>query len=140
MIIQIEQYRDKLFCDTIIISFSDRTHSFVQPKRTNNTQDQLFRGVRSVHRRTTGNIPMCKSLQSMFADTPLIKNLKNPDYMEVILSGKDSLVERFVEIDHNRIIDKMKDTRADESKGPGKIKQLIRKEESMSKLLFLLAS
>ncbi len=83
---------------------------------------------------------MCKKLESMFADTPLIKNHENPDYMKVILNGKDSLVELFAEIDHNRIIDKLKIAREVESKVPGKIKQLIRKEESMSKLLYLLAS
>ncbi len=76
----------------------------------------------------------------MFADTPSIKNPKNPDYMKVILNRKDSLAERFAKIDHNRIIDKMKDAREVETKVSGKIKQLIRKEESMSKLLFLLAS
>ncbi len=76
----------------------------------------------------------------MFADTPLIKNLENLDYLKVILNGKDSLEERFAETDHNRIIDKMKDAREVKCKVPGKIKQLIRKEESMSKLLFLLAS
>ncbi len=63
---------------------------------------------------------MCKKLQSMFADTPLIKNLENPDYMKVILNGKDSLAERFAEIDHNSIIDKMKDAREVESKVPEK--------------------
>ncbi len=70
----------------------------------------------------------------MFEDTPLIKNLESPDYMTVIFNGKDSLAERFAEIDHNRIIDKMEDAREVESKVPGKIKQLIRKEESRSKL------
>ncbi len=76
----------------------------------------------------------------MFGDTLLIKSLENPDYMKVILKGKDSLAERFAEINHNRIIDKMKDAREVESKVSGKLKQLIRNEESMSKLLFLLAS
>ncbi len=51
--------------------------------------------------------------------------------MKVILNGTDPLAERFAEIEHNRIIDKMKDAREVESKVPGKIKQLIRKEESM---------
>ncbi len=46
----------------------------------------------------------------------------------------------FLTIDLSRIIDKMKDAREVESKVPGKIKQLIRKEESMSKLLYLLPS
>ncbi|MCP4160324.1 MAG: hypothetical protein GY760_09645 [Deltaproteobacteria bacterium] len=52
--------------------------------------------------------------------------------MKLILNGKDSLAERFAEINYNRIIDKMKDAREVESKVSGKNKQLIRKEESMS--------
>ncbi len=50
------------------------------------------------------------------------------------------MAERFAEIDNNRIIDKMKDARDVKSKVPGKIKHLISKVESMSKLLYLLAS
>ncbi len=38
---------------------------------------------------------MCKKLQSMFADTPLNKNLENSDYMKDMLNRKDSLAERF---------------------------------------------
>ncbi len=41
--------------------------------------------------------------------------------MEVILNGKDSLAERFAEIDHNRIIDRVNDAREVESKVSGKI-------------------
>ena len=140
MIAQIEKYRDKLFSDPIKIPSSDGSPSFVQPQRTNNIMEQFFRGIRRAHRRTTGNNSMCKKLQSMFADTPLIKNLENPDYMKVLLNGKNSLAERFAEIDHDKVIAKMKDAREVESKVPRKIKKLIRKEESMSKLLYLLAS
>ncbi len=78
---------------------------------------------------------MYNKLQSIFADPPLIGNLQYPDYVKAILNEKDPLAGRFAEIDHNRIIDKMKDAREVESKVFGKIKQLIRKEESMSKLL-----
>ncbi len=120
---QIEKYWDKLFCDTMIISSSDWRHSFAQPQRTNNVLEQFFRGVGRVHRRTTDNNTICKKLQSMFADTTLIKNLENPDYMKVPLNGKDSLAERYAEIDHNRIIDKMWDAREVESKVPEIIKQ-----------------
>ena len=34
---------------------------------------------------------MCKKLQSMFADTPIVKNPDNPDYMSIILNEKKSL-------------------------------------------------
>ena len=35
----------------------------------------------------------------MFAQTPFVKNLDNPQYMEIILNGKATLAERFAEID-----------------------------------------
>ena len=35
----------------------------------------------------------------MLAQTPLVKNLDNPQYLEIILNGKASLAERFAEID-----------------------------------------
>ena len=41
---------------------------------------------------------MCRTLQTMLADTPLIKNLDNPDYMKILLDGKASLEELFAEL------------------------------------------
>ena len=35
----------------------------------------------------------------MLAQTPLVKNLENPPYMEILLNGKTNLAERFAEID-----------------------------------------
>jgi len=35
----------------------------------------------------------------MIAQTPLVKNLDNPRYMEIILNGKANPAERFAEID-----------------------------------------
>jgi len=35
----------------------------------------------------------------MLADTPLVKNLANPDCMQVLLDGKQTLEELFAELD-----------------------------------------
>jgi hypothetical protein len=35
----------------------------------------------------------------MLADTPLVKNLSNPQYVEIILNGHNTLEDRFAEID-----------------------------------------
>ena len=71
---QIEKYWGKLFTDPIKLTSSEGD-SFLQPQRTNSIIEQFFRGIRRAHRRTTGNNPMCKKLQSMFADTLMAKNL-----------------------------------------------------------------
>ena len=42
---------------------------------------------------------MTRALNSMLADTPLVKNLDNPEYMEILLDGKANLEELFSEID-----------------------------------------
>lgn len=44
---------------------------------------------------------MQKTLQAMLADTPLVKNLSNPAYRAILLDGKQSLEERFAEIEIN---------------------------------------
>ena len=43
----------------------------------------------------------------MFADTPLVKNLGNPDYMKIMPAGKKSLEEKFAEVNHKEVIRKM---------------------------------
>jgi len=135
---QIEKYWEKLFSDPIQITSSEGV-TFLQPQRTNNIIEQFFRGIRRAHRRTTGNNSMCKKLQSMFADTLLVKNLNNTDYMKVILDGNMSLAEKFAEIDHKQVIARTKDAGNDENKIPRKIKNMIRENKTMDKILYLRA-
>ena len=135
---QIEKYWEKLFSDPIQITSSEG-YSFIQPQRTNNILEQFFRGIRRAHRRTTGNNSMCKKLQSMFADTPLVKNLNNPDYMKVILNENISLEEKFAEIDYKQVIARTKDAGNCENKMPRKIKNMIRENKTMDKILYLIA-
>ena len=41
---------------------------------------------------------MSRTLQAMLADTPLVKNLDNPEYVKILLNGKADLEELFAEI------------------------------------------
>ena len=41
---------------------------------------------------------MHRVLRTMLSDTPLIKNLDNPQYMDILLDGKSSLEELFSEM------------------------------------------
>lgn len=97
---QIDQYGDKLFADPIVID-SQSGPVTIYPQRTNNILEQFFRRLRRGHRRRTGNNSMRKTLQAMLADTPLVKNLSNPAYVDILLDGKQSLEELFVEIEIN---------------------------------------
>ncbi len=42
---------------------------------------------------------MRRALQTMLADTPLVKNLDNPQYMKILLEGKANLEELFASLD-----------------------------------------
>jgi hypothetical protein len=94
---QIDKYGDKLFADPIEVD-TPSGKSIIYPQRTNNILEQFFRDIRRKHRRKTGNNSMQRVLQTMLADTPLIKNLDNPKYMDILLDGKANLEELFAEI------------------------------------------
>ena len=94
---QIDKYGDKLFADPIKVTTANGT-IVIYPQRTNNILEQFFRGIRRGQRRKTGNDSMGRILQTMLADTPLVKNLDNPGYMKLLLGGKTNLEELFAEV------------------------------------------
>jgi hypothetical protein len=94
---QIDKYGDKLFADPIKVDAPNGPVT-IYPQRTNNILEQFFRGVRRAYRRKTGNNSMCRALQAMLADTPLVKNLDNPHYVKILLDGKANLEELFAEL------------------------------------------
>ena len=91
---QINKYGDKLFADPIEVAAPNGMVT-IYPQRTINILEQFFRGIRRGQRRKTGNDSMGRTLQTMLADTPLVKNLDNPEYMKLLLDGKANLEELF---------------------------------------------
>jgi hypothetical protein len=99
---QIDRYGDKLFADPLSVNTPNGPIS-IYPQRTNNILERFFRGERHAHRRKTGNDSMSRVLQAMLADTPLVKNLDNPDYMKILLDGKTNLEQLFAELGTVRV-------------------------------------
>ncbi len=58
-----------------------------------------------------------------------MKNIDNPEYMNIILSGKASLAECFAEIEYDIIQNEFKRASQPENKIPAKIKKFIKKED-----------
>jgi len=141
---QIDKYKDKLFADPIEVD-TPNGKTTIYPQRTNNILEQFFRGMRRGQRRKTGNNSMTRTLQTMLADTPLVKNLDNPEYVKLLLNGKANLEELFAELAA------MPCTNADESQAdtdrilpgfralinlptlPNKLVQLFSKQQSLGK-------
>jgi hypothetical protein len=95
---QIDKYGDKLFADPIRVQ-TPAGPVTVYPQRTNNILEQFFRRLRRDHRRRTGDNRMNRALQAMLADTPLVKNLTNPNYMQLLLDGRPDLETLFADLD-----------------------------------------
>ena len=91
---QIDKWGKKLFADPIEVNTPSGLVT-IYPQRTNNILEQFFRSVRRGQRRKTGNNSLRPMLQTMLADTPLVKNLDNDEYMKILLDGKTKLEELF---------------------------------------------
>ncbi|MCG8687385.1 MAG: hypothetical protein MI892_21085 [Desulfobacterales bacterium] len=98
MVKQMEKYWEKLFADPILVVTIEGKCT-VQPQRTNNILERFFRDMKRRGRKKTGMGSLNKMLKAILADTPLVQNLKNYKYMEIILNGCSSLAERFSQID-----------------------------------------
>lgn len=138
MIKQINKYWDKLFAAPIVVDTLSGQVT-IQPQRTNNILERFFRDLKRRNRQRSGTISLNKRLKSILADTPLIKNLDNPDYMQIILDGNDTLEERFEKIDSCIVTEKLKmEQKAYERISP-EMKKIIQCPDLPNKLALLLA-
>jgi hypothetical protein len=121
---QIDKYKDKLFADPITVPAPGGTQ-LIQPQRTNNVMERFFRDFRRGARRRTGHNSIGRLLQSMIADTPLVRNLENPHYLKILLNGQATLEERFALIDVETVRKELEAQQISPEKVPSKIRQLI---------------
>lgn len=105
---QIDKFKDKLFADPINVC-TPAGNIMIQPQRTNNIMEQFFRSVKKGYRQKSGLSSLNKTLKAMLADTALVKNLTNPEYMKILLKGKSSLEECFADIDIEQVRAKLSD-------------------------------
>jgi len=134
MIAQIDKYQDKLFADPITVKTSSGTIK-IQPQRTNNILEQLFRSIKRINRRKTGNAASSRMLRAMLAETPLVRNLQNPDYMKILLNGKSAIEEVFAEIEIDVLRREFRKAQNDPEKIPAKLKSLIAAPDYPAKLI-----
>jgi len=125
---QLDKYWDKLFADPIEVVTPYGKIS-IQPQRTNNIMEHFFRDFKRALIRKTGNNSIGKTLRAMIADTPLVKNLKNSDYMKIILGEKKTLEEVFALIDAAEVEQILKESKTTDDKIPQKIKEIIVKKD-----------
>jgi len=98
MIKQLDKYWVKLFADPIRVTTTEGIF-YIYPQRTNNLLERFFRGEKQRGRKKNGTASLNKVLKYALADTPLVQNLNNSKYMEIILNGSPNLEQRFSQID-----------------------------------------
>ena len=114
----------KTFADPVTVQTASGTIQ-IQPQRTNNIFEQFFRDLKRGDRRKTGNQSCARTLRTTLAETPLVKNLQNPDYMKILLKEKTSLAEVFAEIEIKTLREEFQKAQLSPEKLPPKIKRLI---------------
>lgn len=137
MIEQIDKYWKKLFADPITVD-GPNGKIRIQPQRTNNIMEQYFRNFKRGNRRKTGNNSSSLMLQNMLAQTPLVRNLQNPEYMKIVLDGKTAIEEVFAEIEITMLREELKIAQQNPEKIPAKIKSIINEPQYPEKLVNIL--
>lgn len=134
MLKQIDKYWEKLFAEPIVVKTAEGLIT-IQPQRTNNILERLFRDLKRSGRKKNGTHSLRKSLNSMIAETPLVKNLENPHYMNLILNGKKSLAERFAQIDVQKVRQELKENQKQIQDLPAKMREIAKIPNLPKKLI-----
>ena len=137
MIKQLDKYWNKLFADPIIVSNANGQFT-IQPQRTNNILERFFRDLKHGNRKKSGTVSLNRTLRTILADTPLVKNLDNPDYLDIILDGCNTLEERFAEIDSRMVSEKLSGKKKNDGRISPEVKKLIRRPDFAERLIALL--
>ena len=137
MIEQIDKYWEKLFADPITVQ-TPSGPILIQPQRTNNILEQFFRSLKRANRRRTGNASSRRMLRTILAETPLVRNLENPTYMEIMLDGKPSIEEVFAETEIETLREAFREAQDVPEKIPAKLKPLIAMPDFPAKLVNML--
>lgn len=134
MIEQIDKYWNKLFADPITVQTISGP-ILIQPQRTNNILEQFFRGIKRAHRRRTGNASSSRMLRTILAETPLVRNLENPHYMQILLNGKPSIEAVFAEIEIDTLRKAFREAQDNPERIPTKLKTIIAMPDFPEKLV-----
>ena len=77
-------------------------------------------------------------LRTMLAETPLVKNLQNPDYMKILLHEKATIEELFAEIEIATLREEFRKAQLNPERIPSKIKRLIALPDYPEKLVSII--
>jgi hypothetical protein len=124
MIEQIEHYGPKLFAAPLVVSTPQGTRT-IQPQRTNNLMERFFRDFKRRCRHKTGCQALGRTLRTMLADTTLVHNLQNPEYLKILLDGQPTLEALFAQIDPATVREELQKAQQNPERVPRVLKRFI---------------
>ncbi|MCP4268248.1 MAG: hypothetical protein GY777_22190 [Candidatus Brocadiaceae bacterium] len=138
MIEQMDKYWEKLFADPLVVD-TPEGQTIITPQRTNNILERFFRGEKRRNRKKSGTASLNKTLKTILADTPLVRNLENEEYLNIILNGCSTLAERFSQIDDKIVREELKEAEKNQERIPPEAKLIIKQPDLPEKIsaLFL---
>ena len=124
MIEQIEHYGPKLFAAPLVLSTPQGART-IQPQRTNNLMERFFRDFKRRCRHKTGCQALGRTLRTMLADTTLVHNLQNPEYLKILLDGQPALEALFAQIDPATVREELEKAQQNPERVPRVLKRFI---------------
>jgi hypothetical protein len=137
---QLDKYWEKLFADPLQVITPDGSVLYIQPQRTNNLLERFFRGEKRHSRKKSGTASLSKEIKAVLADTPLVQNLKNDEYMDIVLNGCSNLAERFSQIDARLVQKEVEFAKNSREKILPVIRDLIKYSDLTTKISLLFSS
>jgi len=133
MIEQMDKYWEKLFADPFVVN-TRQGQVMITPQRTNNILERFFRGEKRRARKKSGTASLNKTLKTILADTPLVRNLKNEEYLGIILNGCSTLAERFSRIDAEIVQEELRKAENHQEKISKEAKWIIKQPDLPEKI------
>jgi hypothetical protein len=137
---KLKEHGKKLFSDpmTVYVNGEKRTIFIL---RTNNILEQHFRRFNYSCRRIHGNHSVRRNLENIPEQFPMVENLKNPNYVQLIFGDENKIAEKFAKVDKN-IITEMRNNLKTKQKiySSNKIKKTIRNPDFKKLLIDSFAS
>ena len=137
---KVQQHEKKLFSDPLTV-YVNGEKRIIFILRTNNILEQHFRRFNYWCRRIHGNQSVRRNLENIPEQFPIVENLKNMNYVQLIFGDENKIAEKFAKVDKN-VITEMKNSLKTKQKiySSNKIKKTIRNPDFKKLLLGSFAS
>lgn len=137
---KLKEQRKRLFSDPLTV-YVDGEKRTIFILRTNNILEQHFRRFNYWCRRIHGNRSVRRNLENIPEQFPMVENLKNPNYVQLIFGDDKNIAEQFAKVDKDVITEMRNNLRTKQKiHASNKIKKTIRNPDFGKLLMASFAS